>query len=77
MRKGPFKAYFKTFDGYSGIEPQPHDPPLLFQLDHDPSEKFNVADRHPEVVAEIRAIFKKHVAEIVPGEPQMRRATLR
>jgi arylsulfatase A-like enzyme len=77
VRKGPFKAYFKTFDGYSGIEPQPHDPPLLFHLDHDPSEKFNVADQHPEVVGEITAIFTRHVTEMVPGEPQMKRATLR
>ena len=36
----------------SGQEkPKAHNPPLLFHLTTDPSEQFNVADRHPDVVA--------------------------
>ena len=52
VRKGPWKLHFITQAGY-GEKPRPHDPPLLFQVEQDPSEKYDVAAKHPEVVREI------------------------
>lgn len=36
-----------------------HIPPLLFNLDIDPSEENDIAALHPEVIAEIRKIWKR------------------
>ncbi len=38
-RLGPWKAHFQTQAGYGQPQPETHDPPLLFHLEHDPSEK--------------------------------------
>lgn len=70
VRKGAFKAEYFTHDGYSKEPPQPHDPPLLFHLPSDPSEQFDVAEQHPEVLAEIRREVENHRRQLVPGKPQ-------
>ena len=76
VRKGPFKAHFITKPAYGKGEAEEHDPPLLYHLGHDPSEQFDVAQGHPEVIAEIRREVESHRAGMEPGEPQLE-ATLR
>ena len=74
VRKGAFKAHFQSAPGYATpgnpLKFEPHDPPLLFQLDIDPSERFDVAKQHPEVIADIRREVEKHRSNLVPGEPR-------
>ena len=72
VRHGRFKAHFITQPGYGG-KAGPHDPPLLFDLGVDPSELFNVAEQHPDVLAEIQRIAKEHTEAMVPGEPQLQK----
>ena len=69
VRKGPFKAHFFTKPewGHNLVEKQ-HDPPLLFHLDRDPSERFDISKHHPQVIAEIREILRKHQEDLVPGQ---------
>jgi arylsulfatase A len=71
VRKGPFKAHFITRSAYGGGKPEEHDPPLLYHLEHDPSEKYDVAEKYPNVIAEIRNLADAHKAAMVPGEPQL------
>jgi arylsulfatase A-like enzyme len=72
VRKGPFKAHFVTEDAYGQDRHRTeHDPPLLFQLGHDPSERFNIADRRPDVVAEVRKIVEQHRKTVQPVENQL------
>ena len=71
VRKGPFKAHFKTRGGYGQPRPEEHDPPLLFRLDHDPSERFDIAKDHPDVIAEIKDLVRRHQENMTPGEPQL------
>jgi len=72
IRKGPWKAHFVTQGSYVGnTQPQVHDPPLLFQLDVDPSEKWNVAERYPEVIAELKAAAESHQAAVEPVPSQL------
>src|SRR5207244_610182 len=52
-RMGPWKAHFMTQPGYGGPEPEKHDPPLLYNLAEDPSEQFDVAKQHADVIAAI------------------------
>lgn len=54
IRKGPWKAHFITHASYSPEDPVTHDLPLLFNIDEDPSEKYNIASRHPEIVEDLR-----------------------
>ncbi len=60
-RKGPWKMHLKTLNPYIGEQPVAHDPPLLYQLEHDPSERFNLAAEHPEVLEELRAALQRHL----------------
>jgi arylsulfatase A-like enzyme len=71
VRKGPFKAHFITQPAYVPGKPKEHDPPVLFHLGHDPSEKYNVAGQHPDVIAEIRQLAEAHRAAMEPGKPQL------
>ncbi|MBN2476250.1 MAG: sulfatase [Pirellulales bacterium] len=73
VRHGQYKAHFITRSAYGSDKAQEHDPPLLFHLGHDPSERFNVASEHPQVVAEIRTIAGDHQKAMVPGEPQLQK----
>ncbi|HEY7425736.1 MAG TPA: sulfatase [Gemmataceae bacterium] len=72
VRKGPYKAHFLTEDAY-GPKPQrkEHNPPLLYNLDRDPSERFDIAKEHPDVLAEIRKIADKHRQSIERVENQL------
>lgn len=71
IRKGKFKAHYITQGEYGGPERTVHDPPLLYNLYVDPSEKRNVADKHPEVLSEIQDILLEHNAKLVPVENQL------
>ncbi|MHC4123264.1 MAG: sulfatase-like hydrolase/transferase [Planctomycetota bacterium] len=59
VRKGPWKAHFITQAGYRD-KPKKHDPPLLFHLEYDPSERFDVAGKHQDVIADIQREVERH-----------------
>ncbi len=72
VRKGPWKAHFVTEWAYTSDNRRTvHDPPLLFHLDRDPSEKYNVAEAHPDVVADIIEIAEQHSASMQPRPTQL------
>ena len=71
VRRGPFKAHFITRSAYGQDKPVEHDPPLLYHLGRDPSEQFDVAKAHPEVIADLRRAVADHRAALKPGEPQL------
>lgn len=72
VRLGPYKAHFITQEPYgrdtNRIE---HDPPLLYHLEHDPSERFDVSADHPEVLAAIQALADAHRASVEPVPNQL------
>lgn len=74
IRKGNFKAHFQTAPGYAGNRIQEkfekHETPLLFNLAQDPSERFDVAKDHPDVLADIQRELEKHRANLAPVEAQ-------
>ncbi len=72
-RHGPWKAHFITQAGY-GKGPSTFDPPALYHVERDPSEKFDIADEHPEILAAIRRIVVDHQAtlEIPPSQLDQR-----
>ena len=73
VRSGPWKAHFFTQTSYvkgSNVRHE-HDPPLLYHLDHDPSERFNLNEKHPEVLEAIQEVVDKHRADLVIAESQL------
>lgn len=69
VRKGAWKAHFTTHPSYSREAPVEHETPLLYNLDVDPSEKYNVAEDHQDIVEDIRKEYEKQKAVIpVPSE---------
>jgi arylsulfatase A len=85
IRKGNYKAHFITQSEYGSQTAHPitdppieiknsptgHNPPLLYNVSIDPSEKYNVAEMHPEVIAQIRKVLEIHLAGIEPVENQL------
>ncbi len=68
IRKGPWKLHFqsisKPYQGENRVYENYEEEPLLFHLEIDPSEKYNVADQHPEIVKEIVKIRDEHKANL-------------
>ena len=85
VRKGDFKAHFITQNEYGSQTAHPitnppveilnsptvRETPLLYNVNIDPSEKFNVAEEHPEVIAEMRKVLEEHLAGLKPVENQL------
>jgi arylsulfatase A len=69
-RSGAFKAHFVTQPGYAG-KAEEHDPPLLYHLEQDPSEKHDVAQANASVIAAIRREAEAHQATIKPVVNQL------
>jgi arylsulfatase A len=70
VRHGNYKAHYITHDGYSKEPPVEHNPPLLMEVEQDPSENFDLAKEHPDELAAIQRIVSMHKAMMVPGKPQ-------
>jgi arylsulfatase A-like enzyme len=71
VRKGPWKLHLKTQAGYGQPRADVHDAPLLFHLEHDPSERFDVATDHSDVVADLQSEIKAHLATVKPVKSQL------
>ncbi len=70
-RLGPWKAHFITQAAYGQPKPEPHDPPLLFNLEADPGESFECGAEHADILAQIKAAVEKHRATVKPVKNQL------
>ncbi len=67
-----YKAHYVTQGAYGMLGPrEEHNPPLLYNLDHDPSKKYIISDNHPEVLEKINQLVKEHEASLVRGKDQL------
>lgn len=71
VRQGPWKAHYITQSAYGREAPESHDPPLLFHLEHDPSERVNRAKDHPKVIEAIAELVKQHRASLIAAPSQL------
>ena len=73
VRMGPWKMHLLTQDGYGpgSQKAVEQNPPLLYNLDVDPSERFNVADKNTEVIERIHERIKEHRAKLKPAVSQL------
>lgn len=74
VRLGPWKAHFITEGCYGvGAKKVEHATPLLYHLEHDPSERYDVAAANPDVVQRLRAVAEEHRKGIEPVTNQLTR----
>lgn len=76
VRVGSFKAHLVTRSEYGGEPPVEHETWPLYNLDHDPSERFDVAAKHPDVLARLRDVVVAHRQALTPA-PSVLDARLR
>lgn len=73
IRHGDFKAHFVTQGAYGEFgKREVHDPPLLYNLSHDPGEQFDIAAQHPDVLLKIKELLEAHNSKLKPGKDQLR-----
>ena len=64
VRKGQWKMHLQTIEkpyrGENRIYEDRRENPLLFNIEEDPSEKYNMAEEHPEVIEQIKVLIKEH-----------------
>ena len=71
-RKGDFKLYFYRNNPTGYPEKlEKLDSLTLFNLQHDPSEEYNIVSRHPDKVKEIEDMVKHHQLSVVVAETQL------
>ncbi len=71
VRKGPWKMHYFTRSAYVGDTLVVRNPPALYHVDRDPSERFNVAKDHPETILDIQAVVDAHTEAMVLGAGQL------
>ncbi|SHF21465.1 Arylsulfatase A [Mariniphaga anaerophila] len=85
IRKGNYKAHFITQNEYGSQTAHPitnpptaptktptiHEIPLLYNVNIDPSEKYNIAENHPEIIADIQKTLKDHLSGVEQVENQL------
>jgi arylsulfatase A-like enzyme len=75
VRRGAYKAHFTTTPGPGEPARASDAGPLLYNLDEDPSEKFDLAPAKPDVVAELRRTAEEHKTTVVPVKDQINTRT--
>ncbi len=75
VRHGRYKAHYITQDSYvpGSNQATSHEVPLLYDLEIDLGESRNLAQQHPEVLAEIEQVKSKHVSQMRFADSQLDR----
>ncbi len=66
VRSGPWKLHIKQREPINYSKPVIPPEPELYHLEVDISEKFDVAEQHPEIVSRLMQKLKDHEADIEP-----------
>jgi len=71
-RLGDYKAHFITQGEYGQFgDREEHAIPLLYNLNYDPGEQFDIAEKHPDRIDEIKAMIKLHQSKLVKGKDML------
>lgn len=71
-RKGAYKLHYITETCYAKDNGKIiHENPLLFNVEVDPSEKYNLSEEFPEIISEINAMVEEHKAGVKPVKDQL------
>ncbi len=69
LRYREYKAHFITQGAYGQFgERKELDTPLLYNLNKDPSEQFDISGKHPDIIQKINALVQEHQKTMVKGK---------
>jgi arylsulfatase A len=72
VRHGQHKAHWFSKERYLGQkQARTHNPPLLYHLGHDPSEKHDIAKDNGKILTQIAKVAAAHQATVKPVENQL------
>lgn len=72
VRTKDYKAHYITETEYkTDNEKKVHEPPLLFNLNIDPSEKYDHSQDHPDILEQIKALVDDHKSGVADVESEM------
>ena len=71
VRHDAFKAFFVVPAADSSTATAPPSTPQLYNLDQDPSEKFDLAAKRPEIVGELRKLADEHTKTVAAVKNQI------
>ena len=72
LRYKNYKAHFITQEAYTlNNKKMIHEIPLLYDLENDPSEKYNISSKNKDVIDKIRSIVLIHNSNMVKGKNQL------
>jgi arylsulfatase A len=71
VRSGPWKLHTKMREPVNYGKAVIPSKPELYHVERDISEKFDVAEQYPEIVAELQALMTKHRSDIEPHEDML------
>jgi arylsulfatase A-like enzyme len=71
-RLGDYKAHYITQGEYGMFGgKEEHATPILYNLSVDPSEQFDIAEDHPDIIKQINDFVKEHQSNLDMGEDQL------
>ena len=71
VRVGDYKAHFITQEPYRADMVE-HSTPLLYNLNVDPSEQYDIAAQNPEIIEKIKRVVSLHNEKLVKGEDKLK-----
>ena len=72
VRKGDYKAHYITETSYQkDNQKKILETPLLFNLNHDPSEKYNQANEQPDILKALKDLVENHKKNVVAIPSEM------
>lgn len=72
VRHGAYKMHLWTREPVNyGRPPIQHDPPLLYNVETDPSEQHDLAGKHPDIIKQLRLVIAQHEATLRPAVDQL------
>lgn len=71
LRMGAYKAHYLTKSAYGRDPVVEHERPLIFNLLHDPSERFDVSEQRPELVQAFENLKTHYLNEVEVAPTQL------
>lgn len=70
VRMGPWKVHYQEQGSYGTLPTKltKLEAPKLYHLEHDPSERYNIAKENPGIIAQVNALVAKHRSTLKPAE---------
>lgn len=68
FRKGKYKIHFISRPAYGPDDRTIHATPLLYDIENDPGEQYNIASKHPDIVKRLSEKAKEYLSTLVIKE---------